>query len=287
MSIKIITDSGCDLPQNLIEKYDIDLVPIFILKGEKEYRDKIDIMPETVLENMEEGVAYKTSQATPEVFIKKFTKYIKENKTIIYLALSSELSGTYESSVIAKQALESDYPKADIKLIDTRSASGGQGFLVLEVAKMVKNNISKDLILEKTNKLIENIEHIFTIDDIEYLYRGGRISRAENIIGGLLGIKPILCVKDGKLEPLEKVRGKNKLLKSMIDIIKDKKGSTNISKQTIIITHGNNLDSAKQLKEMIKDNFEVENILINTIGAVIGAHAGPGTLAVFFLRNNI
>lgn len=287
MGIKIISDSGCDLPQELIERYDIDVIPIFVLEGEKEYLDKIDITSEEVFQNMRNGVVYKTAQITPEIFINKFKEYTKNNQTIIYLSLSGGLSGTYESAVLAKGVVESEYPDVDINIVDSKSASGGQGLVVLEAAKMVASNMEKEKILNRINLIIQNIEHIFTIDDMEYLYRGGRISKAQNIMGGLLSIKPILCVKEGKLEPLEKVRGKNKVLKSMINIIKNIKGDTDLSKQTIIISHADNIESALKLKDMMVKEFNIDDVIINTIGSVIGAHVGPGTVAVFFLKKNI
>lgn len=287
MKIKLVTDSGCDLPQSLIEKYSVDVMPILILEGENEYLDKVDIMPETVLENMEKGIVYKTAQIHPNAFIENFTESIEKGEAIIYLSLSSELSGTYESALIAKKELEEKYSNADINIIDTKSVSGGQGFLVLEVAKMLEKNIDKELILKTLDNMIENIEHIFTIDNIEYLYRGGRVSRAQNIMGGLLDIKPILCVREGKLVPVEKVRGKNKVLKSMVDMVERIKKDTKFEEQTIIIIHGNDLESAEKLKEMIIESLGARDVLINSIGAVIGAHAGPGTLGVFFLKKNI
>lgn len=287
MGIKIMSDSGCDLPKELIEKYDIDVLPIFVLEGENEYLDNISITPDKVFDDMKEGVVYKTAQITPEIFINKFKKSAKNDETVIYLSLSGELSGTYGSSVLAKGAVESEYPNADINVIDSRSVSGGQGLIVLEAAKMVKDNRSKEEILERIHFLIENIEHIFTIDDIEYLYRGGRVSKAQNIIGGLLSIKPVLWVNDGKLEPLEKVRGKKKVLKVIVDLVKKTKGETDLSKQDIIINHASDLESALKLKDMMIEEFGIKEPLINSIGAVIGAHTGPGTVAVFFLKENI
>lgn len=287
MGIKIMSDSGCDLPKELIEKYDIDVLPIFVLEGENEYLDNISITPDKVFDDMKEGVVYKTAQITPEIFINKFKESAKNNEPVIYLSLSGELSGTYGSSVLAKGAVESEYPNADINVIDSRSVSGGQGLIVLEAAKMVKDNRSKEEILERIHFLIENIEHIFTIDDIEYLYRGGRVSKAQNIIGGLLSIKPVLWVNDGKLEPLEKVRGKKKVLKVIVDMVKKTKGDTDLSKQDIIINHANDLESALKLKDMMVEEFGIKEPLIGSIGAVIGAHAGPGTVAVFFLKENI
>ena len=265
MKIKIITDSGCDLPEDLIEKYKIDVLSILISEGEKEYLDKVDIRPETVLENMEKGVVYKTAQIYPQAFIDKFTGYIEKEETIIYLSLSGELSGTYESALTAKKELEDKYSRADINIIDTRSASGGQGLIVLETAKMVEKALDKESILKTVDKMIGKIEHIFTIDKIEYLYRGGRISKAQNIMGGLLDIKPILAVREGKLVPIEKVRGKNKVLKAMINIVGEIKGDTKLEEQTIIIIHGNDLESAEKLRELLMENFGVRNVLINLI----------------------
>ena len=287
MGIKIITDSGCDLPKELIEKHDIEVLPIFVLEGETEYLDNIDITAEEVFKGMREGVVYKTSQTPPEKFILKFKESLKNNDTIIYVGLSSELSGTYESSVLAKKTVEGEYPEADISVIDSRAVSGGQGLIVLEAVKMVKDGKSKEEILERINLLIQNIEHVFTIDDIEYLYRGGRVSKAQKMIGGLLSIKPILWVNDGKLEPIEKVRGKNKVLKAIIELIKKTKDDTDLSQQDIIINHADDIDSALKLKDMMIEEFGIKQPLINSIGSVIGAHAGPGTVAVFFLKENI
>lgn len=287
MTIRIMSDSGCDLPQELIDRYNIDIIPIFVLEGEKEYLDKIDITPSKVFDEMKKGVVYKTAQIIPEIFINRFKEYVEKDQGVIYLALSGGLSGTYGSALIAKGVVESEYPNADINVIDSKAVSGGQGFIVLEAAKMVENNIGKEKVLERIEKLVENIEHIFTIDDMEYLYRGGRISKAQNVIGGLLSIKPVLWVNDGILEPLEKVRGKNKVLKSMIDIIKKTKGDTDLKRQDIIISHADDMESALKLKDMMIEEFGIDEPLINTIGAVIGAHAGPGTLAVFFLKENV
>lgn len=286
MAIKIISDSGCNLTKELIDKYNIDIIPIFILEGEKEYLDNIDIESEEVLKNMKKGIVYKTAQITPEIFIKRFKESAQKDETIIYISLSGGISGTYENAILAKRIIESEYPNADISIIDSRAVSGGQGFVVLEAAKMVKDNIGKEKILDRINFIIKHIEHIFTIDDIEYLYRGGRVSKSQKIMGGLLSIKPILWVEDGILKPLENVRGKNKVLKSMVEIIKTKKGSTDLKKQSVIIVHANNEESALKLKDMLKKEFEIEDIIINTIGSVIGAHTGPGTVGVFFLNKN-
>ena len=286
MAIKIISDSGCNLTKELIDKYNIEIIPIFILEGEKEYLDNIDIGSDKVLEDMKKGRVYKTAQITPEIFINRFRESTQKNETIIYISLSAGISGTYENAVLAKRIVESEYPNADISIIDSRAVSGGQGLMVLEAAKMVKENTDKENILNRIDFIIKHIEHIFTIDDIEYLYRGGRVSKSQKIMGGLLSIKPILWVEDGILKPLENIRGKNKVLKSMVEIIKRKKGSTDLKKQSIIIVHADNEESALKLEKMLKEEFGVEDVIINTIGSVIGAHTGPGTVGVFFLNKN-
>lgn len=286
MAIKIISDSGCNLTKELIDKYNIEIIPIFILEGEKEYLDNIDIGSDKVLEDMKKGRVYKTAQITPEIFINRFRESTQKNEAIIYISLSAGISGTYENAVLAKRIVESEYPNADISIIDSRAVSGGQGLMVLEAAKMVKENTDKENILNRIDFIIKHIEHIFTIDDIEYLYRGGRVSKSQKIMGGLLSIKPILWVEDGILKPLENIRGKNKVLKSMVEIIKRKKGSTDLKKQSIIIVHADNEESALKLEKMLKEEFGVEDVIINTIGSVIGAHTGPGTVGVFFLNKN-
>nr|WP_300005189.1 DegV family protein [Tissierella sp.] len=286
MGIKIISDSGCDLSKELIEKYEIDILPIFVLDGEKEYLDNVNITSDKVFKDMKEGVVYKTAQITPEIFINKFKESIEKNEKIIYISLSGGLSGTYTSSVLAKESIEAKYPDSDVEVIDSRAVSGGQGLMVMEAARMAQEGRSKTEILERIRFFVENMEHIFTIDDIEYLYRGGRVSKAQKMIGGLLSIKPILWVNDGELEPIDKVRGKNKVLKSIVELVNKTKGETDLSQQDIIINHADDLESALKLKDMMIEEFGIKEPLIGSIGAVIGAHAGPGTVAVFFLKTN-
>ena len=151
---------------------------------------------------------------------------------------------------------------------------------------MAKEGRSKEEILKMIEFYIENIQHIFTVDDIEYLFRGGRVTRTQAFVGGLLNIKPVLHVDKGKLVPLEKIRGKNKVFKKMLDLIEERSQGANLKEQTIIITHGDDLESAIKMKELISERFGVSDFLINTIGASIGAHSGPGTLALFFMAKD-
>ena len=281
MNIKMITDSSCELTENYIEDLNIEVVPITIHLGEEEFRDGIDIKPEELLAGMKEGNRYKTSQISPQTFKEVFKKHIAKYDTVIYIAFSSEISGTYQSAMIAKNELMEEVETPfDLEIIDSKCVSLGLGLVVIKAAEMITKGESKEKILEKVEYLSKNMEHIFTVDDLEYLYRGGRVSYTSAFVGGLLSIKPILNVDEGKLVPIEKIRGRKKAIKRMAEIVKER--GVNLDEQTVGINHGNDLESVELLKEQLKE-LGVQHFIVNTVAAAIGAHSGPGTLSVFFL----
>ncbi|QWH18054.1 DegV family protein [Bacillus mycoides] len=283
MGVKIITDSAADLPVELLQAYDIDLIPLRVYdEAETEYLDGVTLKSVTLLQKMREGAVYKTSLPSLETFQEKFVSYAKEGNPCIYLAFSSELSGTYQSSVLIKKEVKETYTDLDLEIIDTKCASLGQGIVVLEAAKMAKEGASKEEILNRVAFLMEHMEHIFTVADLQYLVRGGRLSKVAGFIGGLLNIKPILNVEEGKLVPLEKVRGKKKVLSRIVDIMEER--GKDLKGQTIGMTHGDDLETAEALKALITERFGCEVFIVNTIGAAIGAHTGPGALTLFFLN---
>lgn len=282
MNVKILSDSACDLPKDIIEKYNIDILPIMVLKDNEEFQDRVNITPEKVYSDMRNGEIYKTAQIPPNIFKEKFEEYAKEGTKVIYLAFSSELSGTYDTSTFVRESVLEDYPDFDLDIIDSKAASLGFGLIVLEIAKLAKKGEAKSELIKKAKFYIENIEHIFTVDDIEYLFRGGRVSRSQAFVGGLLNIKIVLDIEEGRLVPIEKIRGKNKVYKTMIGLMKDRlKGDKD---QTIGIVHSDNLQGAKKLKEMIEEELGYDSFIINSIGCAIGAHVGPGTLGTIFFR---
>lgn len=283
MGVKIITDSAADLPVELLQAYDIDLIPLRVYdEAETEYLDGVTLESVTLLQKMREGAVYRTSLPSLETFQEKFVSYAKEGNPCIYLAFSSELSGTYQSSVLIKEEVKETYANLDLEIIDTKCASLGQGLVVLEAAKMAKDGASKEDILKRVDFLINHMEHIFTVADLQYLVRGGRLSKVAGFIGGLLNIKPILNVEEGKLVPLEKVRGKKKVLGRIVDIMEER--GKKLKGQTIGITHGDDLETAEALKALITERFGCEVFIVNTIGAAIGAHTGPGVITLFFLN---
>lgn len=282
MDIKILADSACDLTTSYYNEFNIKMVPLTVHLDEKEYKDGIEISPKEVYDLMREGKSTKTSQVSPIDFKELFLEYVESNQPLVYLAFSSELSGTFQTAKMMEQEIKEDYPEAPIYVIDTKCASIGYGLVILRAAKLAKEGASVEKIIEIARYHAEHMEHIFTVDDLEYLYRGGRVSKTAAFVGTLLKIKPILHVEDGKLIPLEKIRGSKRVLSRMIEIM-DERG-TDFENQVIGISHGDDIETANQLAEMIKDKFKPREIVIEMVGSVIGAHSGPGTIALFFLN---
>ena len=284
MTIRILSDSGCDLPNEIIKEYDIEILPIILIKDDKEYLDKITVEPEKVYNDMRNGEVYKTAQIPPNIFDEKFRKYAEKGESVIYICFSSGLSGTYQTSLIAKQLILEEFPDFELEIVDSKAATSGFGLMVYEAAKMSKQGKNKEEILNMLEFYIDHMEHIFTVDNIEYLFRGGRVTKTQAFVGGLLNIKPVLNVEEGKLVPLEKIRGKNKVIKRMLNIMEERSVEGGLKNQTIGISHGDDVESALKIKSMIMENYGTKDFIITTIGGAIGAHSGPGTLAITFLN---
>ncbi len=282
MNVQILADSACDLTEKYHQEYNIDIVPLTVHLDGQDYQDQIDIEPKKLYDAMRNGSSPKTSQVTPQTFKAIFTKYAKANQPLIYFAFSSELSGTYQAAKMVQEEMKEEYPDANIHIIDTKCASLGYGLVVLRVAELAKQGASIDEIIEIGTYYANHMEHIFTVDDLKYLFRGGRVSRTSAFVGSLLKIKPLLHVDQGKLVPIEKIRGSKRVLGRMIEVMEER--GVDFDKQTIGISHGDDLATAEKLATMIKEKFPVKDVLIENVGAVIGAHSGPGTIALFFLN---
>lgn len=282
MNVKIITDSASDLSPEFHEKYDIDMAPLTVHLNGRDYADAKTISAKTVYEAMRNGDTPKTSQVTPQEFEKRFRSYAEQNQPVIYIAFSSELSGTYQAGAMMGKEIQEEFPDWEFYALDTKCASLGCGLVVLQAAKLAQQGVEMAEIIEEATFHANHMEHIFTVDDLEYLYRGGRVSKAQAFVGTLLKVKPLLHVENGKLIPLEKIRGSKKVLKRMMDLMEER--GTNLQNQTIGISHCDDLENATQLADMIKERFGNEDIHIEMVGSSIGAHAGPGTIALFFLN---
>ncbi|GMQ63978.1 DegV family protein [Vallitalea maricola] len=282
MNVKIITDSACDLPDDIINKYDIDVLPLIVYMNDKEYKDNVDVKPAELFKYMREGGIAKTAQATYESIDSMFRKYVDCGKPCIYIAFSSELSGTYQTAKIVEQDIKEEYPDFDLTVIDSKAASLGFGLIVYLSTLTAEDGASKEEVIDRILYCKKHMEHIFTVDDLEYLYRGGRVSKTAAVIGSVLHIKPILDVEDGKLIPVEKVRGRKKSINRMIDIV-DERGDR-LGEQIVAINHADDMETALKVKAKLEEKFGIKEFVIRDVGCAIGAHSGPGTLSIFFLN---
>lgn len=282
MAIKIITDSACDITRAMEEEYGIEIIPLQVDIEGTLYKDREDITPDKVYEKMREGAVPKTSLVLSDRLTDCLRKHAEQGNEVIYIAFSGALSGSYNLAKLTSDDIRSEYPDFKIQVVDTKCASFGEGMVVLFAAKALKDGMGYDELVAKIRDWSDNMEHIFTVDDLEYLYRGGRVSRTTKTVGGLLGIKPILHVDDeGKLVSLEKSRGIKKTLARMVDIMGEL--NPNIGNEAVGIIHADSAETAEEVKNMVIEKYGCKDILMSELGAVVGAHAGPGTIAIFFL----
>ncbi len=281
----IITDSTTDLTEELINELDITVIPMeFNIDGKVylNYSDERDISYKEFYDFLRNGKNSTTSLINTATFTELFEPILEDGKDILYIAFSSGLSGTYNSSCVAAQMLSEKYTDSKIYTVDSLSASMGEGLLVYHAAKNKKEGMNIDELKDwvENNKL--NLCHWFTVDDLHHLKRGGRLSSAAAIVGTMLNIKPVLNVdNEGHLIPVEKVRGRKLSITAMLKMME--KTAINPEEQTIFISHGDCLEEAEFLANLVKEKLNVKDIKMNYIGPVIGSHSGPGTIALFFL----
>ncbi len=282
LTVKILTDSGSDLPRHFFEENNVTLLSLGVHLDGNDYEDIATIEPVTVFDAMRKGSAPKTSQVSPHRFKEVFTEIAKEKQSAVYIAFSSQLSGTYQTAVMMSEEVKEEYPDLDLTIIDTKCASLGQGLVVKAAAELAASGATKDEVVNLATFYSTHMEHLFTVDDLEYLARGGRISKTSAFVGGLLNIKPLLNMEDGKLIPLEKIRGKKKVYKRIIELMTER--GTDLSKQTIGISHADAEPEVLELQKVFEEKFGCKSFYVNMIGAAIGSHVGPGTISVFFLN---
>lgn len=281
--IKLFCDMGADIPKDLMEKYNISLFTMIISDGDNEYILGKNIDRIKLFDEMKKGTKFQTSQVTYNEYYNTFKDTVSSKDDVLYISLSSGISGTYNSAILAKNAVLEEFKDANIYVLDSFGATFGYGFLVLKVAKMIKDGESIEEILKFVDFCKMHEQYLFTVDDLTYLYRGGRLSKAKFFIGSLLNVNPIMDISkiDGSLEMIDKVRGNKALKKKIIEIIKSK--SKNLKDQTLLVLHGNCLERAKEIKELLAKELDNDDILIFNVDAVIGCHTGDSILAISYL----
>lgn len=276
--VVMVTDTTCDLSLETMREEGIRFLPLSVDIGGKIYKDKLEIDNASFYEAIKDKtVIPKTSQVTPYSFEEVFKEELDKGNEIICITLSSELSGTNSAANIAKNNLNSE----KIHIIDSRTVCLGEGYLVKVAARKAREGYSAYEIIKCIKKLMEKQDAIIALDTMEMLKRGGRISPAKAAIGGILGIKPMLTITDGILEPVGKARGNKAAVKEMVQYLKDK--NIDISK-TAMVAHSRDQEGCDKMVQILKDEFGVIDIITSEIGSVVGTHAGPGATAVFFIR---
>ncbi|MDK2788837.1 MAG: hypothetical protein PWP07_2082 [Epulopiscium sp.] len=284
MGIVIVTDSNCDLPVEYISQNNVQVIPFtFVINGVN-YTDDFgkSLSYKEFYDGIRNGSMPTTAQITAYTFENEFRSIVSKGDSVIYIGFSSALSETFNCSVLARNEIMEANPEADITVIDSKSASVGQGLLVYYACEMLKQGKSKQEIVDwiESNKL--KVNHWFTIDNLEHLKRGGRISATSAAIGGLLEVKPVLNVSnDGSLNVVKKIRGRKKSIRTLFEEFETR--AIKPEEQMIYITHGDCIEDAEYLKSLILSETTPKDIVINNLGPIIGTHTGPGMVGVFFL----
>jgi DegV family protein with EDD domain len=275
--IKIITDSTADLPQHIIDQYDIEVLPLLVNFGSETYIDGVTIKISELLKRIKEDDIFPgTAQVNPQRFYECFKKYISEGYKIVSLHLSSRMSGTYQSACIAKEMLETE----NIVVIDSYNVTAGLGLLAIKACRLRDKGLDIKEIESEILKAIPHVKSALGFESLDNLVKGGRLSKTAGIIGNILGIKPILAVKDGEMAVIDKVRGSKKAVKTIIDYME----TTGVKKdEPCFLLYVENEDILFNLR----DNLASKNMefVECEVGCVVGVHAGPNACGVFFLED--
>jgi DegV family protein with EDD domain len=281
---QIITESTSDLTQEMVDELGVELIPMSFTLGKDsyfDYADERELSSHEFYGRIAAGETSTTNQITLTVFTETFEKYLQAGKDVLYIGFSSSLSGTYNNSVLVARELAEKYPNRKIYTADTLGASLGEGVLVWNAVQMQRAGASIDEVKKWVEENRNRVHHWFTVDDLNHLKRGGRISGAAAMMGTMLGIKPVMHFDDnGCIVLVDKVRGRKQSLDALIKHMEIT--GENIAEQTIFISHSDSLEGAEYVRDEVAKKFGVKNFRIAPIGPVIGAHTGTGTVALFY-----
>lgn len=285
----ICCENTSDLPEKYFSEHNVKLVPIIYSIEDKEYDGTFEnsLTSKEFYDKLRNGHMSKTAACSPDTLKTIFKEELDKGNDVLYLGFSSGLSSTFQSSAIVQEELSEEYPDRKLIVIDTLAASLGQGLICDFAVREKEAGKSIDEIADSVRKMIPHTCHYFTVDDLNHLHRGGRVSKTVAIIGTVLGIKPVMHVDDaGKLIPYGKVRGRRQSLDSLVDRMGTKIKDYDYKNPYVFISHGDCLDDAEYVSKQIKTKYGIKTDIINPIGPVIGSHSGPGTVALFFFGIN-
>ena len=286
MAIKIVTDSSCDLGINFIEENNIELILLLLNLDGETLKDDLgkSLGYREFYEKLRAGSMPSTSQINIYTFEEKFKELLDAGYEILYIGLSSALSGTFNSANMARNNILEENPNAKIAVVDSISVSMGLGMLIKKAYEMINEGKMLEEIVQWIEENKSKVIHAILVDDLKHLKRGGRLSASSAAVGTILNIKPLLKLNNsGAVEATEKVKGKKKALKRLASIVKEK--AINIENEILYIMHGDALEEAQYLKEIILQELNFKDVKVEYIGTVIGTHGGPGTIAAVFWGN--
>lgn len=284
MAYQIITDNCCDMEPAMYEKLGVTVINLTLLYKGNEYQDMDEPFLKKLYNGMRAGESASTSAVNPDGWAQVIEPVLQDGKDALVLTFSSGLSTTYQSAVIAAEELQEKYPQQKIRVIDTLCASLGQGLFLWHACKKRDDGFTLEELADYCQQLRPKLCHWFTVDDLMFLKRGGRISATTAVLGTMLQIKPVLHLDDeGHLINMSKARGR----KASIEALAKKLGETGLpgENETVFICHGDCIEDAKYLENLVKEKYGVKEVYTYYTGGVIGSHSGPGTLALFFLGN--
>ncbi|MDD2956285.1 MAG: DegV family protein [Oscillospiraceae bacterium] len=279
----IFTDTNADLPEQYVKENGLGILALSVTIDGVFYNQIDEVIdPREFYAKMRAGIPAKTMQVNPDQAEKAFEQWLEKGYDVLYIAFSSGLSGSYNSAVIAAQELAPRFPEQKILVVDTLAASLGQGLLVYHAVELKKQGKTIDELVKWLEENRLHLCHLFTVDDLNHLYRGGRVSKTTAFVGTVLNIKPTLHVDDaGKLIPVGKVRGRKQSLNALVDMMTKQIG--HFENKIFFISHGDCIEDAEYVAALVRERLHIQESLINYVGPTIGAHSGPGTVALFFL----
>ncbi len=280
--LKIITDSATDLPKSYIEKHNLHVIPTPVVIDEVDYFDGATIQTGAfydILDDIKRDI--RTYHINPEMFENAFTPYAQAGDSVIYLCFSTGIAGTYNAANIAKNNVLEDYPDFDLTIIDSKCASLGFGLVVSKLVHLLEQGADKETIIKAADYYISHIHHVFTVRTLNYLIKGGRLSKFSGTIGETLDVKPILVVdREGKLSVIQKVRGSKKAFKTLVEYVKS--NAYEIENQYVAVCHGEDQESLAYVKKLLAEQCNPKDYFISTVGCAIGAHTGRGIIGICF-----
>jgi DegV family protein with EDD domain len=286
MTLKIVTDSASDMPLEIKEKYDIHVIPTPVTIDGTDYFDSENIFPDEFYWIQKKGRDIKTYHINQFMFVQHFTPYAERGDEVLYICFSTGIAGTFNAAILARHEVIEKYSDFKMTIIDSKSASCGITLIVERLCIMMENGAPREMI-HKAARFYSagRVEHLMSVMSLEYLIKGGRISKLSGAMGGALDIKPIIVVNEkGALEPKEKVRGFRKAVSRLIEMVGER--GVDLSKQRIAVCTGTDKKLAKEVARRLKETYNVKSVMVGQVGCAIGAHTGPGVVGILFLNTS-